>query len=130
MHQQSTILAPVSAGELLDKISILRIKVERITNSQKASLARAELDQLLAISSRHITATSEVTALCADLQAVNETLWDVEDDIRRKEHAQAFDSEFVALARAVYVTNDRRAALKRSLNEALGSQIVEVKEYV
>jgi hypothetical protein len=129
MRQAPAIMAPVSAGELLDKISILEIKVARITDPAKAALARFELGQLAAIADESIASTDEIAVLRDELKEVNETLWDVEDDIRRKEHAAAFDAEFVELARAVYVTNDRRAALKRRINEALGSAIVEVKEY-
>jgi hypothetical protein len=123
------ILAPVSAGELLDKISILKIKVQRLTDPAKRALAGDELSQLLAIAGRHIDATAVVLRCSAELQDVNERLWDIEDDIRRKEHAGLFDRSFIELARAVYLTNDRRAAIKRALNDALGSQIVEVKEY-
>jgi hypothetical protein len=130
MANENAILAPVSAGELLDKISILRIKVLRISDHRKRSLAEDELTQLAAIAERHIVSSPAVTRWITDLQEVNEQLWDIEDDIRNKEHAGEFDAAFIDLARAVYHTNDRRAAIKRSLNEILGSQIVEVKEYV
>jgi hypothetical protein len=126
----STILAPVSAGELLDKISILRIKVQRITDATKRDLAEDELRQLDAIAGRCVASTPSVNRSMADLQSVNEQLWEIEDDIRRKEHAGEFDAQFIELARSVYFTNDRRAAIKRTLNQLLGSQIVEVKEYV
>jgi hypothetical protein len=126
----STILAPVSAGELLDKISILRIKVMRITDATKRALAEDELRQLDAIADRCVSASPSVSRSMADLQSVNEQLWEIEDDIRRKEHAGEFDAQFIELARSVYFTNDRRAAIKRTLNQLLGSQIVEVKEYV
>ena len=126
----STILAPVSAGELLDKISILRIKVVRISDATKRALAEDELRQLDAIAVRCVSPSSSVSRSMADLQSVNEQLWEIEDDIRRKEHAGEVDAQFIELARSVYFTNDRRAAIKRTLNQLLGSQIVEVKEYV
>lgn len=126
----STILAPVSAGELLDKISILRIKVARISDATKRALAQDELRQLDDIAGRCVTSSPQVSRSMADLQSVNEQLWEIEDDIRRKEHAGEFDAQFIELARSVYFTNDRRAAIKRTLNQLLGSQIVEVKEYV
>jgi uncharacterized coiled-coil DUF342 family protein len=129
MHQETTILAPVSAGELIDKITILRIKVERITDARKVALARAELNQLSLIADRHVTFTDDIYEFGDELQAVNERLWDIEDEIRKKEHAGEFDEKFIALARAVYINNDERATIKRKLNEALGSQIVEVKQY-
>ena len=126
----STILAPVSAGELLDKISILRIKVVRISDATKRALAQDELRQLDDIAGRCVTSSPQVSRSMADLQSINEQLWEIEDDIRRKEHAGEFDAQFIELARSVYFTNDRRAAIKRTLNQLLGSQIVEVKEYV
>lgn len=130
MPDENAILAPVSAGELLDKISILRIKVLRITDAAKRALAEDELRQLDSIARRHVAEDPAVTRCMTDLQDVNEQLWDIEDDIRRKEHAGEFDGGFIELARSVYFTNDRRAAIKRTLNQLLGSQIVEVKEYV
>jgi hypothetical protein len=129
MHQQTTILAPVSAGELIDKITILRIKVERISDPGKVAMARAELNQLSLIADRHIAFTDDIYEFADELQAVNERLWDIEDDIRKKEKARKFDDKFIALARSVYINNDERATIKRKLNEALGSQIVEVKQY-
>ena len=130
MAVENTILAPVSAGELLDKITILRIKVLRISDAAKRALAADELRQLDVIADRYLAPSPAVTRSMTELQDVNEQLWDIEDDIRRKEHAGEFDSVFIELARAVYFTNDRRAAIKRTLNQMLGSAIVEVKEYV
>ncbi len=121
-----TPMAPVSWGELLDKISILQIKAERITDAAKRVNVVTELTLLSDIAG---SAPQTVAALMADLKAVNESLWEVEDQIRDKEAAQAFDEEFIRLARAVYVTNDRRADLKRQINRALGSHLVEEKSY-
>ena len=126
---QRTILAPVSTGELLDKIAILQIKTERIRNPTKRSLAAQELQLLTGLLAEARLASSEIGRLRTDLKQVNEALWDIEDAIRGKERAGEFDDEFVALARSVYKTNDRRAELKRELNERLGSAIVEVKDY-
>lgn len=123
------ILAPVSMGELLDKISILKIKTERISNPDKRALAGHELALLSALLANQGVDTPALANLCNELRQVNEALWDIEDAIRIKEQHAAFDEEFIALARSVYRTNDRRAAIKRQLNEALGSEIVEVKDY-
>jgi hypothetical protein len=123
------ILAPVSTGELLDKITILEIKAERIRNPAKRSLAEHELHLLNDLVSGTQLNSPEIGQLYADLKHVNEALWDIEDAIRGKERAGEFDEEFIALARSVYKTNDRRAELKRALNAMLGSTIVEVKDY-
>lgn len=124
-----TILAPVSTGELLDKISILRIKQQRIADPGKRALVEHELALLTELSDGRIPATPDITRLRDELQQVNEALWDIEDAIRVKERNGAFDEEFITLARSVYQTNDRRAELKRELNLTLGSGIVEVKDY-
>lgn len=121
------ILAPISAGELIDKITILEIKAERITDAAKRANVLRELTALSALRDAHALGT--LTALAASLKAVNETLWVVEDDLRDLEQAQRFDDRFIALARQVYVTNDRRAALKREINLAVGSAIIEEKSY-
>lgn len=120
---------PVSPGELLDKITILRIKSRRMTDPAKLDNVRRELDALEAVWSNSAYAAVDVAADVAALMAVNERLWQIEDDIRDKERAQAFDAEFIRLARAVYVENDERAAIKRRLNVALGSALVEEKSY-
>lgn len=125
----SEILAPVSFGELLDKIAILQIKSERISDAAKLVNVRKELDALSAIWLEHPAAQANIPELRADLKAVNERLWDIEDDIRRCEQAQAFGDEFVRLARAVYFENDERARLKKAINLALGSSYIEEKSY-
>ena len=123
------ILVPVSPGEMLDKITILRIKSARMTDAIKLQNVRLEL-QLLEQTWRESGADESLVADdIAQLQRVNEQLWDIEDRIRDKELAQSFDAEFIELARAVYVTNDERAALKKRINTALGSRIVEEKSY-
>jgi hypothetical protein len=123
------VLVPVSPGELLDKITILRIKAARMTDPAKVANVRLELELLERTWKESGCADHDVAAEERALQAVNEKLWDIEDDIRDKERAQAFDAKFVELARAVYFSNDERAAVKRRINVALGSRIVEEKSY-
>lgn len=115
---------PVSVGEVLDKISILEIKSERITDVGKLKNVRTELAHLLALAEAH-----RHPALEAELKQVNEALWDIEDRIRIKEHLQEFDNKFIEIARLVYVTNDRRADIKREINKASGSVLLEEKSY-
>ena len=123
------LLAPVSYGELLDKIAILQIKSERMADPAKLENVRRELSALEKTWMAHPAAVEDIAQLRADLKAVNERLWVIEDDIRDKERAQAFDAEFVRLARSVYFQNDERARLKREINAALGSTYVEEKSY-
>lgn len=125
----SEILVPVSFGELLDKISILQIKSERMTDPAKLANVRNELSALEHTWMAHPAAGGNVAELRAQLKAVNERLWVIEDDIRIKEKAQAFDDSFIQLARSVYFENDVRARLKKDLNLALGSSYVEEKSY-
>ena len=126
MHE---IKVPISPGELLDKITILQIKSRRIGDPQKLANVRNELQALEATWAASVHATADIGADVAALLAVNERLWVIEDDIRDKERAQAFDAEFIRLARAVYFENDERAAIKRRINVTLGSGIVEEKSY-
>ncbi len=125
----SEIQVPVSFGELLDKIAILQIKSERMTDPAKLANVRNELAALDATWAAHPAAQQDIAALRAELKAVNERLWVIEDDIRLKEKAQAFDAEFVRLARSVYFENDTRARVKKDINLALGSAYVEEKSY-
>ena len=125
----SEISAPVSFGELLDKIAILQIKSERMTDAAKLANVRNELQALERTWGRHPASAQDIAALRADLKAVNERLWVIEDDIRLKEKAQAFDDEFIQLARSVYFQNDIRARVKKDINLALGSAYVEEKSY-
>jgi Family of unknown function (DUF6165) len=125
----SEISVPISPGELLDKITILRIKAAQITNVDKLANVRRELDLLESLWQQSTYASSDVAADEAALQAVNQRLWDIEDRIRDKERVASFDAGFIQLARAVYVENDARAAIKKRINLALGSTIVEEKSY-
>jgi Family of unknown function (DUF6165) len=127
------ILVPISPGELLDKITILRIKSARMTDAAKLANVRLELS-LLEKTWRDAVgagagASTDVSAEENALQAVNERLWVIEDDIRDKEAERAFDARFIELARAVYMENDERAAIKRRVNVKLGSRIIEEKSY-
>jgi len=126
MHE---IKVPVSPGELLDKITILRIKSARMRDAGKLAHVRAELEALERIWNASPYATVDVASEVSALLAVNERLWTIEDDIRDKERAQTFDGDFVRLARAVYMENDERAAIKRRLNVKLGSSLIEEKSY-
>lgn len=125
----SEISVPVSPGELLDKITILRIKSNRMSDAQKLANVRNELKVLEETWSASPYAKSDIAADVNALLQVNERLWVIEDDIRGKERAQEFDVEFIRLARAVYVENDARAAIKQRINLKLGSTIVEEKSY-
>lgn len=125
----SLIQTPVSYGELIDKLTILEIKSRRITDTAKLANVRNELDLLGATWANSSVSQTDIGTERAQLLAVNELLWDIEDKLRLKERAQAFDDEFVALARAVYFRNDERAALKRAINLKLGSELVEEKSY-
>ena len=124
------LLVPISVGELLDKISILEIKAEAITDPAKHANVMRELAALDAVRGREVASSPELEALYAELQAVNRALWRIEDDIRQLECAGLFDSRFIELSRGVYRNNDRRAVLKRRINELTGSEIVEEKSYV
>jgi Family of unknown function (DUF6165) len=123
-----SILIPVSAGELVDKITILRVKAERI-DAAKVANVRKELALLEAVAADALPKSDEIADLTAQLAAVNAALWDVEEGKRDCERRADFGPGFVALARSVYVENDRRAAIKRAINTAVGSDIVEEKSY-
>ena len=125
----SLIQVPVSYGELIDKITILEIKSQQIADPAKLANVRTELDLLNATWAAHPASRTDISDERARLLAVNEALWDIEDRIRLKEKAQAFDAEFIELARSVYFRNDERAAVKREINLKLGSQLVEEKSY-
>ena len=125
----SLITTPISHGELIDKITILEIKSEQITDPAKLANVRNELSALEKTWMAHPAAGKDIARLRAELKAVNERLWVIEDDIRIKEKAQEFDAEFVRLARSVYFENDERARIKKDINLALGSAYVEEKSY-
>ena len=120
---------PISPGELLDKITILQIKSERIDDPAKVANVRTELDMLQKVWRESVTDDDEIRALSAELKSINEALWEIEDDIRDEERNKRFGERFIELARAVYVTNDRRANAKKNVNLHLKSSIVEEKSY-
>lgn len=124
-----TIMVEVGAGELIDKITILEVKLARISDSAKLRNVQHEYELLEATAGQSIPASDRLAALRAELKAINEDLWVIEDDIRLCDKRGDFGPEFIRLARAVYVTNDKRAVVKRQINDLLGSSIVEEKSY-
>ena len=130
MNTTTGILVEVSAGELIDKITILEIKADRIADPQKLENVRRELAVLCRARDAAIGASPELESLIGELKAVNEALWQVEDEIRECERNRDFGPSFIGLARRVYQSNDRRAALKRQINQLLGSRLIEEKAYV
>ena len=123
------ITIPVAPGELIDKITILQIKSRRMVDPSKRRHVRAELTALEQVARGTVEPSQRLDELTAALKAVNETLWHVEDEIRDCERGQDFGPRFIELARSVYRQNDHRAALKRQINELLGSELVEEKAY-
>lgn len=123
------ILAPISVGELLDKITILEVKHARIAGAQKRANVARELAELRRIAERHLDDDAGLAPLVAALREVNGLLWDIEDGKRAAEARGMFDAAFVRLARDVYLENDRRAAIKRAINARSGSTIVEEKSH-
>ncbi|APG06235.1 hypothetical protein BJI69_21555 [Luteibacter rhizovicinus DSM 16549] len=125
----SLIQTPVSYGELIDKMTILQIKLQEIKDDAKLANVRNELELLDATWKNDKASETDIAHETARLLAVNQRLWKIEDDIRMKERAQAFDQAFIQLARSVYIENDERAAIKREINMKLGSTLVEEKSY-
>jgi hypothetical protein len=125
----SVIETPVSFGELIDKMTILQIKLQEIRDEAKLANVRNELELLETTWANHAASKTDITDETGRLLAVNKRLWDIEDRIRVKEKAQEFDNDFVQLARSVYFENDERAAVKREINLKLGSTLVEEKSY-
>jgi prefoldin subunit 5 len=123
------ILIPMSPGEILDKITILQIKAERISDPAKVANVQTELEMLSKVWNEAVDVDAEITALTAELKSINEALWEIEDDIRDEERGKRFGERFIELARAVYVTNDERANAKKKVNLHLNSNIVEEKSY-
>ena len=126
---KSSISVEVSPGELIDKITILEIKLERIKDADKLANVKLEWETLSAARDAAIEPSGELERLSAELKQANERLWRIEDDIRDCERNKDFGDAFVELARDVYETNDTRAALKREINELLGSSLIEEKSY-
>lgn len=123
------ILTPVSIGELIDKITILEIKAERIDDAAKLANVRTELDGLLPLYATQRSNQPALEALKQQLKVINERMWDIQDQLRNKEAAQVFDDAFVQLARGVYRTNGERVQVKNEINRMAGSALVEEKQY-
>ncbi len=121
---------PVSIGELIDKITILEIKAERISEPVKRANVVAELEALAAVRDARVPNGPQLHALAERLGAINRTLWDIEDDIRSHEKRQDFGPRFVELARSVYRQNDERARIKKEINQLVGSRFIEEKSYI
>ena len=119
----------LSVGELLDKISILQIKAERIVDPSKLENINKELDVLMSLWKDSAYSNNNLESETNELKAINEELWAIEDKIRDKERNQVFDKGFIELARAVYITNDKRAGIKRIINSKTGSELIEEKSY-
>jgi hypothetical protein len=125
----SNISTPIATGELIDKITILEIKAERITDPQKLINVRRELNELYHTRDQYIPASPELTELTNQLRHINTILWEIEDIIREYEFKRNFNARFIAFARGVYFTNDLRCAIKRLINQLTNSLITEEKSY-
>ncbi len=123
------IMAEIGAGELIDKITILEIKLERIVDPDKLKNVRHELAVLSATRDAHLVDIAGLADLALQLKTINEALWVIEDDIRACEAQKDFGAHFIELARAVYITNDKRAAVKKQINLLTGARIIEEKSY-
>ena len=124
-----TILTPVSIGELVDKITILEIKAERITDPAKLANVRTELEGLLPLWEQQFQLRPALGPLKQQLKDINTRMWDIQDGLRAREAAQTFDAGFIALARGVYGTNGERVVVKNEINRLAGSALVEEKQY-
>ncbi|MEX2617145.1 MAG: DUF6165 family protein [Alphaproteobacteria bacterium] len=124
-----TLKVAVSWGELIDKITILEIKRDRLRDPGQLAHVETELAALVAARDGALSAAADIAAETENLRDINTALWEIEDDIRGHERRKDFGPGFIELARSVYITNDRRAAIKRRINDRLGSDIVEEKSY-
>ena len=124
-----SVLTLVSWGELIDKFTILEIKVERIQDLAKVANVQRELEALLPLRNQALRSHPDLPRCEEELKSINETLWEVEDEIRDWERRKEFGARFIELARAVYHENDRRASVKREINQRLDSGLVEEKSY-
>ena len=129
MSPAKPMLVEIAPGELIDKITILVIKTERISEREKLANVRNELETLERARDAGIEESAELSRLTGELKSINEELWEIEDGIRDRERDQDFGARFIELARSVYRTNDRRANVKRLINELLGSRLTEEKSY-
>tara|TARA_B100000674_G_C37290088_1_gene667303 strand:- start:133 stop:522 length:390 start_codon:yes stop_codon:yes gene_type:complete len=125
----SKILIQTSAGELIDKITILEIKKEKISDKKSLEIINTEYDSLKNSIKENIKINEEIKKLWSELKRVNQSLWEIEDEIRLSEKNKNFDERFIELARSVYKNNDNRASIKLKINKLTGSTIQEVKQY-
>lgn len=123
------IMVEIAPGELVDKMTILEIKLERLVDPQKLSNVRLEYEGLSAVCEQSLVPSELLSQLTSQLKDVNSRLWQIEDDIRELERKKSFGSDFVELARSVYRANDERSVIKRRINEMLDSKIIEEKSY-
>tara|TARA_B110000438_G_C15731448_1_gene614405 strand:+ start:888 stop:1286 length:399 start_codon:yes stop_codon:yes gene_type:complete len=129
MNKSEPLLAPVGPGELLDKLSILEIKLEKISDPNKLENIKTEYKQLESIKAKYIPLSKKITHLYQQLKSINQELWKIEDDIRDCEKIKDFSETFIQLARSVYITNDKRATTKKEINQLLKANIIEEKSY-
>ena len=129
-NNSKKILSEISPGELLDKISILEIKLEMVKNAEGLKEVKKEHAILKKIQTSSIVLTDEISNLFKSIKEINTELWNVEDKLRIHEKNQDFGKEFIKLARAVYFNNDKRAKIKLDINKILGSNLIEVKQYI
>lgn len=128
-EKSDTVVAEISVGELIDKITILQLKTKHITNEAKLKNIRKELDILQTTRNKHVPQSEKLDEITQELYNVNAQLWDIEDDCRDKEREKQFDDDFIQITRSVYITNDKRCALKRKINLLCGSNLIEEKSY-
>ncbi len=121
------LLAPTSWGTLIDRITILKIKQQYTRNNKQAAIVARELDALCAVRDRHMPANTDIEVLVEELSNANRALWESEDTIRRYESRKDFGDGFVAIARRIYLENDRRCRVKATIDETLASELIEIK---
>ena len=124
-----TPLIPISWGELFDKITILQIKLDNLQDQNAIKNVKIEYDELFKIYEKNFLQDANAKRLLADIKNINKILWNIEDNIRNKERDKTFDEEFIELARSVYITNDKRARIKRNINKTFSSELIEEKSY-
>jgi len=129
-YKSKKILSEISPGELLDKLSILEIKLDKITDKNKHKLLNKEYTSLIKIRNLNINLTTKVKNLFKELKKINLSLWNIEDKLRIYEKNKTFDKNFISLARNVYLKNDKRARIKSDINKILDSNIKEIKQYI
>ena len=127
--QMSNLKVPISLGELIDKITILRIKSNKINSNEAQKNIRLELKKLEHILNTKMSINTNLKNFEIKLSKINQTLWDIEDQLREKEREKKFDKNFISLARMVYYKNDERAKIKRMINKSFGSELIEEKSY-